>query len=98
MREGKVAEPLDRQDAGDRLSHQREHLAQSGVEEQRLIINYEVLVEGEPAAAFEYNRRIDAIYPRITSYNVCYTKLLRCCSVTASRALVSRKSACSAAR
>jgi hypothetical protein len=58
-----VAKPLDRQNARHRFTHEWEHLSRSGVKEQRFIIHDEILVEGEAACTFDYNRRIDAIDP-----------------------------------
>ena len=58
-----VAKVLDRQNAAHRFTNQRKHLSRPGVEEQWFIIHDEVLVEREPACAFDHNGRIDAIDP-----------------------------------
>ena len=58
--EGDVAQPLRRQDAGDRLMHQGKHPARPGVEQQGLLVDDEVLVEAE-AAARQGDRGVDAI-------------------------------------
>ena len=45
------AQRLDRQDRGHRLGDEREHPADAGVEEQRLVGGDEELVEGEAVGA-----------------------------------------------
>jgi hypothetical protein len=60
MRERDPAKLFDREHGGDRLLHQREHLARTGVEDQRLVIDDEVLVEREPTGHAP-DRRVDAV-------------------------------------
>ncbi|MCQ4345941.1 hypothetical protein NGA35_00555 [Pseudomonas stutzeri] len=55
-----VAQALDRQHAGHRLAHQREQPARAGVEQQRLVVEQQVLVERE-AAALHPHRGVDAV-------------------------------------
>jgi hypothetical protein len=49
MAEGDPAEPVKRGDRGDGLGEEREGGSVSGMEQQRLLVVDEVLVEGEPA-------------------------------------------------
>ena len=49
VREADVAEARRRQHGLDRLADEREHPARAGVEEQRLLVDDQVLVEGESA-------------------------------------------------
>jgi len=55
-----MAQPLYRHNRPDRLAHKREHPAQSGVEEQRLVVGDQVLVERE-ATGDHGHRRADAV-------------------------------------
>ena len=47
MAEGDPAQALGRDDAADGVAVERKHLAQAGVEHQRLVAEHEELVEGE---------------------------------------------------
>ena len=47
MAEGDPAQPLGRHDAAERIVVERKHLAQAGVEHQRLVTEDEKLIEGE---------------------------------------------------
>src|SRR6516164_4662806 len=49
MRERDVAKPLDGHHGGNRFLHEREHPARTGVEQKRLLVEHEILVEAEPA-------------------------------------------------
>ena len=49
VREGHPAQARHRHHGRDRLPHQREHPARPGVEEQRLLVHDQVLVEAEAA-------------------------------------------------
>ena len=51
VREGDVAQARQRQHLADRLGDEREHAARAGVEEQRLVVDDQVLVEVEAGAA-----------------------------------------------
>lgn len=62
VRKGKVAESFDRHHVRHGLAHQREHPAGTGVEQQGLVIEDQMLVEREPHAALEL-RRVDAVDP-----------------------------------
>ncbi len=61
VRERDVAQSLDRHDRGDRFAHQREHPARTGVEEERLVVDQQVLVEAEALAVGEVDRGVDAV-------------------------------------
>jgi len=54
------SQTIERHDAGDRLTDGREQLAPTGVEEERLVVVDEDLVEGETAWQLA-NRGADAI-------------------------------------
>jgi hypothetical protein len=49
--EGDPPKPLDGRDAGDRVADEREHPARSGVEQQRLLVVDEELVEREASGS-----------------------------------------------
>src|SRR6266545_23199 len=59
--ESDVAKALDWQNAPDRFTHQGKHPSRTGVEKQWHVIRDEVLIEREPACAFDRNWRVDAI-------------------------------------
>jgi hypothetical protein len=47
MAEADPAQPLERDEAGDCVAHGREQTAMAGVEEQGLVAEHQILVEGE---------------------------------------------------
>jgi hypothetical protein len=61
MREGDVAQLLDRQHACQRLAHQGKQPAGARMKEQRLIVYDEILIKRKAAGAFGDDWRVDAI-------------------------------------
>src|SRR5262245_39112927 len=63
MGKSNVAKPLDRQNTRHGFSHEGKQLSRAGMEEQRFIIDDEILVEREPARTFDHNGGVNAIDP-----------------------------------
>ena len=71
MRTRDVAQAFHRHDARDRLADQGKHLARAGVEEQRLLIKDQVLVERESTPpALDTPRGIDPVDPASPSWTL----------------------------
>ena len=62
VRESHVAQSLDRHDTPHRLPHQRKQPPRAGMEQQRRVVNDQILVEIELiGAARNGDRRVDAV-------------------------------------
>ncbi len=61
VRQTDVAQTPDRNDGLDRLTHEREQMPMAGMEHHGLIVDDQILVEAELAAAGQLHRSVDAV-------------------------------------
>jgi hypothetical protein len=72
--EGNPAQPLERDDARDRLRYERKHVAQTGMEKERLVRVDQKLVEREAARRHLGNARRKAVNAVGDFMSVCLHK------------------------